>query len=183
MRMQGCTAPSLAATCSLQLRLDQYMTQAWTRSVQAASSSCLPIEGQPTHLIQHFVNQQHVHHQHLTVAAQAIVDNECPECKWGDLDFGGGGDGRWPLKWSTIACPDAPIKVSQQGSNACYAKLKFEGGPGAIDSVSCGGKAGTATADGYHTFSDGSCPFCSGMSCQVKYKSGGSKSASTPSMC
>jgi hypothetical protein len=111
---------------------------------------------------------------------QAICDNLCPECSEGDLDMGESGDGRWPLTWDIIECPTSEIKVSQQGSNACYAKLKFEGGAGAIDGVSCGGEPGEATADGYYVFQDGGCPYCKGLSCEVSYKMGGTKSVEAP---
>lgn len=29
----------------------------------------------------------------------AMVTNLCPECKYGDLDIGMGGDGRWQIEW------------------------------------------------------------------------------------
>jgi hypothetical protein len=109
---------------------------------------------------------------------KAIVDNMCPECKSGDLDLGEGGDGRWPLTWSIIPCPESEIKVSQQGSNASYAKIKFEGGSGSIEGCTCDGKPGKATADGYFEFhGDG---MCKGMSCMVQYKMGGGKSVEVP---
>ena len=46
---------------------------------------------------------------------QAIVDNLCPECGYGSLDYGTSGDGRWPVKWSVIECPSASIKVRASG--------------------------------------------------------------------
>lgn len=35
----------------------------------------------------------------------ATIDNECPECKFGDIDLGLGGDGRWRISWDFIDCP------------------------------------------------------------------------------
>jgi hypothetical protein len=108
---------------------------------------------------------------------KAIVDNKCPECKSGDLDMGESGDGRWPLSWSFIPCPESAVKVSAQGSNPHYAKIKFEGGPSAIESCTCDGKSGQATHDGYFVFMDnGGKSFCEGMGCELKYKMGGTKS-------
>jgi len=37
----------------------------------------------------------------------ATVDNLCPECKFGDVDFGLGGDGRWKINWDFIDCGEA----------------------------------------------------------------------------
>jgi len=41
----------------------------------------------------------------------ATVDNECPECKFGDVDLGLQGDGRWRIAWDWIPCQEA--KASQ----------------------------------------------------------------------
>jgi hypothetical protein len=79
---------------------------------------------------------------------KAIVDNLCPECKRGDLDLGWGGDGRWPLTWNYIACPQAEPIFSTQGSNASYGKLKIEG-VGAVTDVQLNGMAATLQPDGY----------------------------------
>jgi hypothetical protein len=34
----------------------------------------------------------------------AIIDNECPECKFGDIDMGLNGDGRWRITWDFVPC-------------------------------------------------------------------------------
>ena len=34
----------------------------------------------------------------------ATVDNLCPECKYGDVDLGLGGDGRWQSTWEFVDC-------------------------------------------------------------------------------
>jgi hypothetical protein len=34
----------------------------------------------------------------------ATIDNECPECKFGDVDLGLGGDGRWRITWDFVDC-------------------------------------------------------------------------------
>jgi len=37
----------------------------------------------------------------------ATVDNECPECRPGDIDMGLGGDGRWRISWYYVDCSEA----------------------------------------------------------------------------
>jgi hypothetical protein len=37
----------------------------------------------------------------------AVVDNECPECRHGDVDMGLGGDGRWRIAWEYVSCDEA----------------------------------------------------------------------------
>jgi hypothetical protein len=37
----------------------------------------------------------------------ATIDNLCPECKHGDIDFGLSGDGRWLVHWDFIECQEA----------------------------------------------------------------------------
>lgn len=34
----------------------------------------------------------------------AMVDNECPECKAGDVDIGSDGNGRWRVRWEYVSC-------------------------------------------------------------------------------
>jgi hypothetical protein len=34
----------------------------------------------------------------------ATIDNECPECKFGDIDMGLSGDGRWKITWDFVEC-------------------------------------------------------------------------------
>lgn len=45
----------------------------------------------------------------------ATVDNECPECKHGDIDLGLSGDGRWNINWEYISCSEIPHR-SLRGS-------------------------------------------------------------------
>ena len=35
------------------------------------------------------------------------IDNLCPECKFGDVDFGMRGDGRWKITWEFVPCAEA----------------------------------------------------------------------------
>jgi len=37
----------------------------------------------------------------------ATIDNVCPECRYGDLDLGMDGDGRWTIFWEFIPCSEA----------------------------------------------------------------------------
>jgi len=38
----------------------------------------------------------------------ATIDNECPECKFGDLDLGMDGDGRFQIEWEFFPCESIP---------------------------------------------------------------------------
>lgn len=68
----------------------------------------------------------------------AIIDNVCPECDAGDLDLAESGDGRWPVEWTPIKCPERDeVLGTTQGSNPYYAKMKFEGGPSSVFDVGC----------------------------------------------
>jgi len=58
-----------------------------------------------------------------------MVDNLCPECKAGDLDFArrNHGDGRWAIEWKAVPCPVAsgPIKyILDSGTNRHYQKIR-----------------------------------------------------------
>ncbi len=55
----------------------------------------------------------------------ALIADECPECKKGDLDIASNGDGRWRIKWNPVQCGvgDSTFRYSFQGSNQYYAKV------------------------------------------------------------
>lgn len=58
----------------------------------------------------------------------ATIDNLCPECKYGDVDFGLGGDGRWQINWDFIDCGTARASGSslpskQQGGGGRRTRL------------------------------------------------------------
>jgi hypothetical protein len=40
----------------------------------------------------------------ITQPIFATIDNECPECKHGDIDIGANGDGRWQISWQFVPC-------------------------------------------------------------------------------
>lgn len=65
------------------------------------------------------------------------------------------------------------FKVSPQGSNKWYAKVKAEGGKSSVKSMRCNGKSGSRTSDGYFVFNG--LNTCS-LSCRVQFTRGGSKS-------
>ena len=110
----------------------------------------------------------------------AIIDNKCPECAFGDLDLGEGGDGRWEVQWNKIPCPsDGGLQFSKQGSNASYAKVKAEGGPASVTGMTCNGIQGTGTPDGFFEFNDtANQNLDQGMECEVTFSDGSSESAS-----
>merc|ERR1719183_1116088 len=59
--------------------------------------------------------------------AFAIVNNLCPECHKGDLDFATNGDGRWnDLRWKAVPCSGSffsKFAFIMQGSNQWYLKV------------------------------------------------------------
>lgn len=105
---------------------------------------------------------------------EAIVDDECPECLKGDLDLGENGSGRWPVQWLTIQCPEAPdgLMFSTQGSNPWYAKVKAQGGPSSVESMTCNGLPGFLTPDAFFEFLSSTGDFACGMDCEVVYSNG-----------
>jgi len=89
-----------------------------------------------------------------SVYFDAIVDNKCPECVFGDLDLGEVGDGRWDVEWSFSECPKIEsLIVTSQGSNSFYGKIKFEGG-GSISTVKINGMDTVPTDDGFFVIED-----------------------------
>ena len=44
----------------------------------------------------------------------ATIDNLCPECKYGDIDLGLEGDGRFRINWDFISCNDIPYHARRQ---------------------------------------------------------------------
>jgi hypothetical protein len=54
-----------------------------------------------------------------------LINNQCPECASGSLDFGLSGDGRWAITWMPVTCPiSANIGYTFEGSNAYYTKMQ-----------------------------------------------------------
>lgn len=52
----------------------------------------------------------------------AAVNNLCPECKYGDVDFALNGDGRWRVEWKRVDCASKSRRRLQQ-ANADTAAL------------------------------------------------------------
>lgn len=44
----------------------------------------------------------------------AAVNNLCPECKYGDVDFAANGDGRWKVEWKRVDCASKSGRKLQQ---------------------------------------------------------------------
>ena len=57
--------------------------------------------------------------------AYALVADECPECKTGDLDIATSGDGRWTIQWHAVPCDvgATSFQYSFQNSNPWFVKL------------------------------------------------------------
>lgn len=55
-----------------------------------------------------------------------FVCDQCPECKYGDLDLQWGGDGRWKIEWEPVQCPvgSSSFKFGFQGGNPWYKKMQ-----------------------------------------------------------
>lgn len=105
---------------------------------------------------------------------EAIVDDECPECLQGDLDLGEVGSGRWPVDWQMIQCPASTngLMFSTQGSNPYYAKVKAQGGPSSVASMTCNGLPGILTPDAFFVFMSSTGEFACGMDCAVTFSNG-----------
>lgn len=94
------------------------------------------------------------------------------ECAHGDLDLGSSGDGRWPLKWKVIDCPNNRLSFETQGSHAYYGKLKATGGPSGVDRMTCNGNVWQPTPDGFFVYQDNSGRLCEGVTCDIYFVNG-----------
>lgn len=54
-----------------------------------------------------------------------FICDQCPECKFGDLDQQMGGDGRWKVEWYPVQCPvgGSSFRFGFQGGNPWYRKM------------------------------------------------------------
>lgn len=54
-----------------------------------------------------------------------FICDQCPECKFGDIDQQMGGDGRWRVEWYPVQCPvgDSTFRFGFQGGNPWYRKM------------------------------------------------------------
>ena len=110
-----------------------------------------------------------------SIYINAIVDNLCPECVYGDLDLGEIGDGRWDLEWSLTECPPIDeLIVTTQGSNSYYGKIKVEGG-GAVEHVLVNDQHTTPTPDGFWVLEDLTGSLGCGPKLDISFASGKTK--------
>jgi hypothetical protein len=58
-----------------------------------------------------------------------FICDQCPECKYGDLDLQKGGDGRWKIDWYPVQCPvgSSTFRFGFQGGNPWYRKIMVAG--------------------------------------------------------
>lgn len=79
----------------------------------------------------------------------AIIADECPECKTGDLDLASNGDGRWSINWTPVQCNvgSSTFQYSFQGSNSYYLKVSVTNARVPVKSmqISLGGSFATMT--------------------------------------
>eukprot|EP00803_Ostreobium_quekettii_P004794 evm.model.scf_1049EXC.1 EVM.evm.TU.scf_1049EXC.1 scf_1049EXC:9030-10199(+) len=63
----------------------------------------------------------------ITGSFMAFVSDNCPGCKWGDIDLSTNGDGRWDVQWTAVPCPDSQISFKFEGSHQWYLKVQPRG--------------------------------------------------------
>ena len=87
----------------------------------------------------------------LSAWQYAIVTNECPECKFGDLDQALNGDGRFTIEWYEIQCNvgDSFFHYALQGSNPNYIKIQVSNTRYGVQAVSVNGISLARTTDNY----------------------------------
>lgn len=56
----------------------------------------------------------------------AIITDECPKCKYGDIDFAMNGDGRWKIEWYQVECVvgKSNLHYGLKVSNKHYMKIQ-----------------------------------------------------------
>ena len=85
----------------------------------------------------------------------------------------------WPQLRPPVPSPMhvcGAVQTKQEGSNPNYAKVKFEGGPAAVKSVTCDGTPGEMTAEGFFVWGGGF--GCGTVQCSIQYSNGKSGSCS-----
>lgn len=87
-----------------------------------------------------------------------FICDQCPECKYGDLDLQWGGDGRWKIEWEPVQCPvgGTTFKFGFQGGNPWYKKIQVANARVPISKVEIKRNGYwqqlVATIDNYHEY-------------------------------
>ncbi len=69
----------------------------------------------------------------------AYISDRCPECKFGDVDLGMNGDGRWKIEWKLVPCTPSPkTQILWEGSNEYYWKFQPRGFKSPVEKVYIG---------------------------------------------
>lgn len=88
----------------------------------------------------------------------AFVTDRCPECSFGDLDFGMDGDGRWEISWRFVKCPvkgrNDPSFIFE-GSNEWYWKIQARGTKTPVKKLWVNGVKAERTQDNFFVISQG----------------------------
>lgn len=79
----------------------------------------------------------------------AAVNNLCPECKYGDIDFALNGDGRWKVEWKRVDCASKSGRRLQQAKADTAAFLDMLKGNSSSSSSSSSGAASAPSAPGF----------------------------------
>lgn len=82
----------------------------------------------------------------------AAVNNLCPECKYGDIDFALNGDGRWKVNWKRVDCASKSGRKLMQ-ANLDTAKFldMLRGGGNSSSSSEASAAAPSPTSDALQT--------------------------------
>lgn len=75
--------------------------------------------------------------------------NRCPECSWGDIDFGISGDGRWDVEWEFVACPEASTTFHFEGSHGFYWKVQVRGTKTPVETLRINDEQAARTDDNF----------------------------------
>lgn len=100
-------------------------------------------------------------------AFKGFISDECPECKWGDLDLSQSGDGRWDIEWNFVLCPGGSPTFEFQGSNPWYWKVQPQGTSSPVDELFVNNKMARKTIDNFFEVTEGG-PFYGKQEVRVK---------------
>ena len=76
----------------------------------------------------------------------AAVNNLCPECKYGDIDFAMNGDGRWKVEWKRVDCASKSGRKLLQANADTAAFLDMLRGGGNSSSSSAAAAAAPSSS-------------------------------------
>ncbi len=110
--------------------IDGLLTVAMNKQQYADSKTC----GMCLELTGHGIGQGR---KPINGTRLAMVDNQCPECPYGDVDLGETGGGRWEVEWIAVECPThgENLVYKFKGGSVWFQKLQIRNHPYPIESV------------------------------------------------